>query len=480
MSSSTSTVSTSPPAHTTTTTSPTTTESTSTSPRTAQVVSLLGELIRNACVNDGTPDSGQEVRNARTLVEFLAGSGAEVELVEPHPGRVSAIFTVRGTDPDAPPLSLIGHTDVVPVDEENWSFEPFAGEVVDGVVRGRGALDMLNLTAAMAVVTREVATSGAPLAGDLVFAAVADEEAGSRFGMDWITTHRPGLVPTENALTESGGLHVGSHVTVTVGEKGGAPRRLVAHGRGGHGSLPWGAANAALLAADAALRVAGHRTRPVLDARWRAFVAASPLSESARAALLDPERLDDALPELGTSARFGHAVSHLTLSPNVLRSGSKGNVIPGRGEVDVDIRLLPGQSGDDADAAVAAALGELAAPAGPVEVLAGPARDASVSPDHGRLYDALVGAVTARFPSSEVLPLLTSGGTDARFVRERGGVAYGFALFSDAWDVGRFRSLFHGDDEQVDVESLRLTVDALSEVVTGFLGPVGATTEAGR
>ena len=449
-----------------------------TASRTEQVVALLTTLIRNACVNDGTPDSGQEVRNARTLVEFFAGSGVEVELVEPHPGRVSAIFTVRGTDPAAPPLSLIGHTDVVPVDEENWGFAPFAGDVVDGVVRGRGALDMLNLTASMAVVTREIATSGARLAGDLVFAAVADEEAGSRFGMDWITTHRPGLVPTENALTESGGLHVGSHVTVTVGEKGGAPRRLVAHGRGGHGSLPWGAANAALLAADAALRVAAHRSRPVLDDRWRAFVAASPLSDDVRGALLDPERLDDALAELGTSARFGHAISHLTLSPNVLRSGAKGNVIPGRGEVDVDIRLLPGQTGDDADAAVSTALGDLAAPDGPVEVLAGPARSASVSPDHGRLYDALVGAVTSCFPTSQVLPLLTSGGTDARFVRERGGVAYGFALFSDAWDVGRFRSLFHGDDEQVDVESLRLTVDALADVVAEFLSPVTSATSA--
>lgn len=437
----------------------------------SDTATLLRDLIRNACVNDGTPGSGQEARNAQRIADYLAGSGAEAEFVEPSPGRVSAVFRVRGDDPGAPPLSLIGHTDVVPADERAWTVDPFGAELIDGVIYGRGAVDMLSLTAAMAVVTRQVAESPSRPRGDLVFAAVADEEAGSRLGMGWIAGHRPDLVPARYALTESGGVHVGAGgpapaVVLTVGEKGSAPRRLVASGRSGHGSMPWGSDNAAVLAAEAVLRLSGHRTRPVVSALWHGYVAAHGFPDDVTARLLDPDTLDGELPRFGAAARYAHAVSHLTIAPTVLRAGQKENVIPGSAHVDLDVRLLPGQDEALADAEVTAALGDLA---GRVHHEGRGYRAGSQSPASGPLFDAIDRAVRRRFPRSRLLPALTGGGTDARFIRDQGGTAYGFALFSQGWGVGEYRSAFHGDDEHVDLASLELTTAALADIVRDFL-----------
>lgn len=434
---------------------------------THDTVDLLSAMIRNACVNDGTPDSGDERRNAGTLLDYLSDTSVEVEVVEPHPGRTSAVFRVPGRDRGAPALTLLGHTDVVPADARTWSQDPFSGAVRDGIVWGRGAIDMLNLTAAMAVVTRAVARRSRPLAGDLVFAAVADEESGSRFGAGWIARNRPELLPWDHALTESAGAHVGSDsVTVTVGEKGTFARRLHVRGRSGHGSMPWGARNAAVIAAEAAVRIAAHRPAARTDDRWEGYVRALGLAPGVTAGLLDPATLDAHLHHLGEAARFAHAVTHLTLTPTVVRAGTKLNVIPGTAVVDVDIRGLPGQRESEADAELRAALGDLAEHV-VIEPLG--SRESSHSPE-GRLYRAVGDAVRRHSPGRAPLPTLTAGGTDARFVRERGGVAYGFGLYTPDWDVGRYRRLFHGDDEHVDVESLRLTTDALQDVVETFLG----------
>jgi len=163
-------------------------------------IELLKQLIRNACVNDLTADSGNEVRNAQTLEDFFADAGDNIEVrrFEPHPGRVSVAFTVPGSDPDAEPLTLLGHTDVVPVDEEKWTQDPFGAEVVEAKdgsrIYGRGATDMLFITASMAAVTREVALeaqAGNPPRGTLTFVACADEEARGGLGAGWIAKNEP-------------------------------------------------------------------------------------------------------------------------------------------------------------------------------------------------------------------------------------------------------------------------------------------------
>src|SRR5512134_3399116 len=167
---------------------------------------LLQQMIRNACVNDGSPASGFEVRSADLLQTFLEGSGLDLQRYEAAPGRVSLVARIEGTDPSAPSLCLMGHTDVVPVNPDGWTHDPFGGELIDGEVWGRGAVDMLNLTSSMAVATRRLADEGFRPKGTLIYLAVADEEALGSHGAAWLTEHAPEAVGADYVLTESGGM----------------------------------------------------------------------------------------------------------------------------------------------------------------------------------------------------------------------------------------------------------------------------------
>ncbi len=149
---------------------------------TAEATALLQDLIRNSCVNDGSPESGEEIRSAELLTGYLAGAGLDIEIYEPSPGRRSVLSKIEGSDPTAPSLLLMGHTDVVPVNPDGWSRDPFGAELVDGMIWGRGAVDMLNLTASMAVAFRRLADSGFTPKGTISYLAVADEEAPRRLG----------------------------------------------------------------------------------------------------------------------------------------------------------------------------------------------------------------------------------------------------------------------------------------------------------
>lgn len=432
-----------------------------------QTTELLQQLIRNAAVNDGTPDSGQEWRQVRTLQEFFAGSGVEGVVVEPHPGRQSLIVRIEGTERGAPSLALVGHTDVVPVEPTGWERDPFGGEIVDGVLWGRGAIDMLNLTAAYAVVTRAIATSGFRPRGDLIFAAVADEESGSRFGVGWLTEHRLDLIDADYVLTESGGAHAGPapSLGVMVGEKGGAGRSLRVRGVPGHGSAPWGTRNAGVVAAEAVTRLARFRGPTVITPQWRAYAEALDLDDELRAAVTDPERFYDGVDALGELNGFAHASTHTTLSPNVIRAGDKTNVIPGEATVQLDIRILPGVTPDDVHAYLRQALGDLLEH---IDIEGDWFGESTISPIDTPLYDALGSAVRRAYPGAQLLPMLGIGGTDGRFYRRRGVPAYGFGVLSERWDYGTFRRLFHGHNERIDLASIDLTVHALDDVVRTF------------
>ena len=172
----------------------------------------------------GTPESGQESRSADVLRSYLEGPGLELEAFESLPGRRSLVARIEGSDRDGPSLLLLGHTDVVPVNPEGWREDPFGGELLDGEVWGRGAVDMLNLTSSMAAAVRRLAREGWRPRGTLVFAAVADEEAGGALGAEWLAHHHPELVGCDYVLTESGGIPRptpgGTRLDVAVGEKG--------------------------------------------------------------------------------------------------------------------------------------------------------------------------------------------------------------------------------------------------------------------
>ena len=244
---------------------------------TAETVELLQTMIRNGCVNDGTPSSGFEHRNADTLHAFLGDAGFDVARFEPTAGRVSLVARIEGREPGAPSLCLMGHTDVVPVNPEGWTRDPFGGELVDGPagleVWGRGAIDMLNLTASMAVAFRQLAGEGFRPRGDLIYFAVADEESGSAHGARWMADHEADAIRADYVLTENGGLHSGPaeapYVGVNVGEKGVAWRRLRVRGTPGHGSAPYRSDNALVKAAAVVQRLAEYRPAPKFHELWR-------------------------------------------------------------------------------------------------------------------------------------------------------------------------------------------------------------------
>ncbi len=285
---------------------------------TADTLELLQTMIRNACVNDGTPTSGEETRNADTLQHFLEGAGLDVQRYTSIPGRDSVVARIEGSDPDAPSLCLMGHTDVVPVSPDGWSRDPFGGELVrsdDGVeeVWGRGALDMLNLTSSMAVAFRHLARSGFRPRGDLIYFGVADEEAGGVWGAQWMFDHYPDVIDATYCLTELGGWssvddHGHRHVTVNIGEKGLNWRRLRVRGTPGHGSMPFGADNALVKTAEIVRRLVEYRPSAHLGPTWAALVDTMSVSEEFRAALLDPATVFDAISAMPPpAARTCHA-----------------------------------------------------------------------------------------------------------------------------------------------------------------------------
>ena len=438
----------------------------------AETVELLQTLIRNRCVNDGSVESGGEQRNADTLAAYLGTAGLDVQRYEPAPGRTSLVARIAGSDPAAPSLCLLGHTDVVPADEGSWSRDPFGGDLVDGEVWGRGAIDMLNLTASMAVAVRHLASGGFRPRGDLVYVAAADEEAGSGLGAQWLIDHHHDDVMADFVLTETGGWHQPGNeppvIAVNVAEKGVAWRRLRVRGTPGHGSRPFRGDNALVRAAAVIQRLDAYRPRPRFHELWPRVVAGLPVDEQARAALLDAEQIDELLeawPDPSAAAHL-HACTHTTLSCNAVRGPMKTNTIPGAIDVEVDVRTLPGETDEDVRGHLATALGGLAGAVEVEPILDGPA---TISPADTELWDALARAIERSFPNARLEPNLMIGFTDARVYREAGAVAYGAGLFAPGVDPSELGRRFHGTDERIDVESLRLTTQLWVDVATDLL-----------
>lgn len=447
---------------------------------TADTVELLQTLIRNECVNDGRPDSGNETRNADVLQSYVEGDGVEIERFGPSPERQSFVARIPGSDPTAPSLCLMGHTDVVPVNRDGWREDPFGGEIITSPegydeVWGRGAVDMLNLTSSMAVVFKSLAERDFRPKGDLLYFAVADEEAGSTYGAQWVADHHADAIRCDYLLTESGGLHSGPEgkrsVGVTVGEKGVAWRRLRVSGTPGHGSMPFGADNALVSAAKIVSRLNEYRPTPRFHEHWRGQVQSLDIPDEAKAAMLDEERIDELLDGLPVTSGKGffHACTHTTFAPNVVSTAGrpKTNVIPDVVDVEVDIRTLPGEHTDEVTAHLRAALGDELMDKVQVEILMDD--PSSISRTDTPLWDALQRAVNVPFPDARLNPQFSVGFTDARVFRELGAVSYGAGLFSPVVDPGEFSLRFHGHDERVDVESLRLTTELWERVVTDLM-----------
>ncbi len=438
---------------------------------TNETVELLQSMIRNQCVNDGRAESGQEESSARLLRDELEGTGVDQQMYEPTPGRTSLIARYPGTDPNAPALCLMGHTDVVPVSPDGWDRDPFGGELVgsgdDAEVWGRGAVDMLNLTSSMAVAFRHILQSGKRYPGDIVYFAVADEEAGGSHGAEVLVRDEWDSLHCDYVLTEFGGFAhhrpEGSTLLVTTAEKGVGWRRLKVKGTPGHGSAPLGADSALIKAAEVIRRIVEFEPKAQLDHLWEAKIEALGLEPELKARLLDPGAVGEAILAAPKGLRANlHSCSHMSFSPNVIHGGVKTNVIPDVVEIDVDIRTLPGEGRDEVEANLRLALGDLMEDV-EIELLRDDVSTASAA--EGPLWNALTDAMRVSYPEAAVIPSMVTGGTDSRFFRRRGVTAYGAGLLSPSIDFGQFFKRFHGHNERIDVASLRLTTKLWLDVV---------------
>jgi acetylornithine deacetylase/succinyl-diaminopimelate desuccinylase-like protein len=437
---------------------------------TAEATELLQQLIRNQCVNDGRVESGHEAKSVDLLGNYLEGAGLDLERYEPQPGRTSLVSRIEGSDRQAPSLLLMGHTDVVPVNPDGWSRDPFGAEIVDGFVWGRGAVDMLNETATMALAFRRLAESGFTPRGTLIYLAVADEEALGTWGAKWLVEHERDAVYADYVLTESGGFQIptaaGARLPVMVDEKGTYWSKLTVRGTPGHASQPFRTDNAVVTAAEVVRRLHEYRPPTRIHDTWRRFVEGMEYPPEFRDALLKDEELRDfagTLP-LGLS-RVVYSCTHTTFAPTVIHGGTKTNVIPDQVDIQVDIRTLPGETEEDVHHHLREALGDLH----PVVEIEGNDDPSTASPIDTPLWDTLSSVSGRLVEGSALVPFVMVGGTDNRYFRRAGSVGYGFGLFSRRLTFEDYATMFHGNDERIDQESLALCTTLWEEVAKELL-----------
>jgi acetylornithine deacetylase/succinyl-diaminopimelate desuccinylase-like protein len=435
-----------------------------------EATELLQTLIRNRCVNDGTPDSGGEVRNADTLSAYLEGSGVGLMRYEPHPGRVSLVARLEGTGSRS--LLYMGHTDVVPADPNGWTRDPFGGELAGGEIWGRGASDMLCMTTTMAVAFKRLAASGFRPKGTLVYLGVADEESLGTYGAEWLTANAWDDVRADACLTESGGTQLplpstgGPKALIRVAERGSHWITLRVKGTPGHGSQPYHADNALAKAAEVVRRIVAYRAPLRLDGLWRASIEAMQLSPDLTTSLLDADRFYATIDELPRAiAKMFDASVHTTFSPNVLHSGSKTNIIPDSALLEVDIRTAPGDA-DRVREMLREAIGDLWEH---VEVVDENPDPPSSSRTDNPVFPAL-SEVVKKVTGATVVPAMALGATDNRFFRRKGVPSYGYSVYSDRIPYSERSSMVHGRNERMDQESLRLMLDLYEQTARAYLG----------
>lgn len=422
---------------------------------------------------DTTNPPGNEREAAVLVADELAAAGLEPRVLDSAPGRANVVTRWKGTGAK-PPLLLTAHLDVVEADPDAWTYPPFCGEIHDGCLWGRGAIDMKNMAAMSVALITRLARQGRRLDRDVIFAGVADEEAGCQRGSLWLVDHHPDLVRAEYALGEGGGFNVWlagkSYFTVQVAEKGVCWVRARATGEPGHGSMP--RRDSAVVKLSKAIARLGDKGLPTHGTPVvRDFVAGiarhqprllGPLFER----LLSPKVAPLILGRLPNQAIARPILAMLgnTASPTVLRAGSKTNVIPGVAEVEIDGRTLPGQTDSDF-------LRELSEVLGPdIELSVTSSLPPVVTePRSSPLLDAIHAVMGEREPASPVVPYLLPGFTDAKAFTRLGARWYGFAPVKLPKGM-RFADMFHGHDERIPVDGLRWGTEVLAEIVTRFGG----------
>ena len=424
-----------------------------------EVVDLCRELIRIDTSNYGNHSGPGERKAAEYVAEKLAEVGLEPKIFESHPGRASTVARIEGEDPSRPALLIHGHTDVVPANADDWTHHPFSGEIADGCVWGRGAVDMKDMDAMTLAVVRDRLRTGRKPPRDIVLAFLADEEAGGTYGARYLVDHHRDLFDgVTEAISEVGGFSFTVNeqrrlYLIQTAEKGMHWMKLSVAGTAGHGSMIH-RDNAITELSEAVARL-GRHTFPVrVTKTTRAFL--DELGD-ALGTELDPENMEGTLARLGGIAKLIGATLSNTANPTQLGAGYKVNVIPGEATAHVDGRFLPGHEEEF--------LADLDRILGPKVRREDVHADKAVETTFdGALVDAMQSALVAEDPAAKAIPYMLSGGTDAKSFDDLGIRGFGFAPLKLPPELD-FAGMFHGVDERVPVDGLQFGVRVLDRFI---------------
>jgi len=423
-----------------------------------KIESLLSNLIQIQSVNP----PGGETEVARYLKRLFDEYQIANEIIEPSPGRGSFLAYLGEGEKS---LLYLSHTDVVPV-SEGWSFAPFSGEIKDGFVHGRGALDCKGLVAAQAYAVIQLATT-AKLKGRLIFAATAGEETGGVVGVKWLVENCKDKLMADFTITEGGWnpMRIGDKTChfVQAGEKGIIRPKLKARGVSSHGSVPMFGDNAVVKMANVVKGLAEYQPQVVLTLEVKQLIQAVAKLEGL-ANEIDKENIDQVIQGLQDRILAGYltAITRMTVSPNVIRGGVKVNIVPDSCEAEVDIRVLPGQ---DKEYVVK----ELEKVISSIEIEMTQYNAPTFSPTDNEFYRLVLNTMKEYIDDDIVLPCVSSGGTDSRHLRPIGIPCYGIGMLARNLD-DKMRQSIHGKDEKIDIDSLQLKSDFLISLAKRYLG----------
>jgi len=437
-----------------------------------ETISLLSELIQNKCINP----PGNEMKSIKTIQRILSEHDIESQVFESAPNRGNLVARIPGTGHGHRLMFGPAHVDVVPVENfDAWSEDPFSGIVKDGYVWGRGALDMLFIVATQVQAFVKLYEEGFQPKGDLILLAVSDEESGGTHGTGWMLKNHPKLIETDYAITEAGGVSVApGKILFISGEKGVSQKRIDFKGKSRHGSMPYGSDNAIIKMSKAVTRISSY-VPPVTTKYISDLADGLKLGFIQRQMLTNPWLLSFTLSRLRsrepTMAMLLYGLSRMTISPNIAEGGLKVNVVAEKAHIDLDIRTLPRQDEEYVISQLRKALGPFAEEAviDDLGATEGILSFGNASPSRSDFVAAMEKAVNRELPNSTLIPLISPGASDCRFLRELGTGAYGFSLFDPETPSSHLAELGHGINERVSIKTLDLTQKVYYNLARDFL-----------
>ncbi|MEM2971426.1 MAG: M20/M25/M40 family metallo-hydrolase [Candidatus Bathyarchaeia archaeon] len=440
-----------------------------------EIVTLLSDLIRINTVNP----PGNETEAAKYLAETLERDGFKCEILESAPERGNLITRLKGKG-EKPSLLLLSHLDVVAANPKEWSVNPFDGLVKNGLVWGRGAVDMKSMTAMEVMVMKLLKRNGVKPKGDVILAATADEEKGGEAGAGWLMRTHPEKFWADYVLNEGGGLAIpanGKNIyTIQTAEKGILWLKIKAKGSSGHSSVPNAADNAILRINKVIDKLGKHRAIITITPTVKEFLKEiakekHAIQQEVSLLLENPSLGDQILDRLAKKdkamAEEFRAMLRMTIAPTIIHGGVKENVIPSECEAVFDCRLLPNQTPTEAIKYIENLLMDVDMEKLEFEIIQ--ANEPSESPLNTPLYDLIANVLKEFEPNCSVAPLLLTGGTDSRFFRKAGSICYGFQPMRADLPYDEILKMTHGVDERISIKNLIFGTSILYKIVEKFM-----------